>query len=67
MRAARCPVTLVRGGRSRLATPELMALALERAPAGTQLLEVADADHHVMVDQPLAFVAALQGLLAAWP
>lgn len=67
LRAARCPVTLVRGGRSRLATPELMALGLARAPAGTPLLEVPDADHHVMVDQPLAFAALLRGLVPAAP
>jgi pimeloyl-ACP methyl ester carboxylesterase len=27
---------------------------------------IPDADHHVMVDQPLAFVAGLRGLLAGW-
>ena len=65
LRAAQCPVTLVRGGRSRLVTPELMQLALEHAPAGTPLLEVPDADHHVMVDQPLAFAALLAELVPA--
>ncbi len=62
LRAARCPVTLVRGGRSRLITPELMALAVSLAPAGSPVLELPDADHHVMVDQPLAFAALLDGL-----
>jgi len=61
---ARCPVTLVRGGRSRLITPELHALALGLAPPGTRSLEIADADHHVMADQPLAF-ARLIGELRA--
>jgi pimeloyl-ACP methyl ester carboxylesterase len=37
------------------------------APPGSPLVEVPDADHHVMIDQPLAFVAALRGLLAGWP
>ena len=63
LRAAQCPVTLVRGGRSRLVTTELMQLALQHAPAGTTLLEVPDADHHVMVDQPLAFADLLAGLV----
>jgi pimeloyl-ACP methyl ester carboxylesterase len=62
LRQARCPITLVRGGRSRLLTTELMAHALALAPPGTELREVADADHHVMVDQPLAFAALLDGL-----
>ena len=30
-------------------------------------IEIPAARHHLMVDQPLAFVAALRGLLAAWP
>ena len=30
-------------------------------------LEVPEADHHLMVDRPLAFVAGLEGLLAGWP
>lgn len=67
LRAASCPVTLVRGGRSRLATPELQQMALQHAPAGTAALEVPDADHHVMVDQPLAFADLLAGLVPAAP
>lgn len=63
---ARCPVTLVRGGRSRLITPELFAVAIGLAPAGTRTMEVPDADHHVMADQPLAF-AQLLGELRAEP
>jgi pimeloyl-ACP methyl ester carboxylesterase len=63
LKAARCPVTLVRGGRSRLITPELMALAVSLAPPGTPVLEVPDADHHVMVDQPLAFAELLDRLV----
>lgn len=61
---ARCPVTMVRGGRSRLVTPELFDYALTLAPAGSRRAEIADADHHVMVDQPLATVTLLRELLA---
>ncbi len=67
LKAAQCPITLVRGGRSRLVTAELLQLALARAPAGTELQEVPDADHHVMVDQPLAFADLLAGLVPATP
>lgn len=62
LKAAACPVTLVRGSRSRLITPELMAHAVALAPPGTPALEVPDADHHVMVDQPLAFAQLLDSL-----
>lgn len=33
---------------------------------GVPLIGVADAHHHLMLDQPLAFSAALEGLLGAW-
>jgi pimeloyl-ACP methyl ester carboxylesterase len=65
LKQALCPVTLVRGGRSRLVTAELMAHAVALAPPGTEVLELADADHHVMVDQPQAFAQLLAGLVAA--
>ena len=64
LKQARCPVTLVRGGRSRLITPELMAHAVALAPPGTTVLELPDADHHVMVDQPQAFAQLLDSLVA---
>jgi pimeloyl-ACP methyl ester carboxylesterase len=54
-----CPLTLVRGGRSRLLTPALLDYAVGEAPPGTERAEVPDADHHVMIDQPLALVELL--------
>ena len=39
------------------------------SPLPDDVLEIVipDSAHHIMVDQPLALVAALRGLLAAWP
>lgn len=65
LKRARCPVVMVRGGRSRLITAETMAHAVALAPAGTRLLELPDADHHLMVDQPLGLAALLAGLVPA--
>jgi pimeloyl-ACP methyl ester carboxylesterase len=31
------------------------------------MITVPGAYHHVMLDQPLAFVTAIRGLLTAWP
>ena len=28
---------------------------------------IPDSEHHIMVDQPLALVAAIRALLVAWP
>jgi pimeloyl-ACP methyl ester carboxylesterase len=36
-------------------------------PPGMIEIEIPDAHHHIMIDQPLALVAALRALLAAWP
>jgi pimeloyl-ACP methyl ester carboxylesterase len=34
---------------------------------GSPYVEIPEAEHQVMIDQPLAFVAGLRALLAAWP
>ena len=53
------------------AQSRLMEHRLETArtlfPPGCLEIEIPDAGHHVMVDQPLALVAGLRTLLAAWP
>lgn len=63
--APRCPVALVWGERSALMPEAVVRSILARLPAGTAAVAVPDADHHVMVDQPLALVAALRALVAA--
>ncbi|MGZ8407707.1 MAG: alpha/beta fold hydrolase [Caulobacteraceae bacterium] len=62
-----CPLALMHGERSRLADGDDLAHMWDTAPEGTPVVIVPDADHHLMVDQPIAFVAALRGLLAGWP
>jgi pimeloyl-ACP methyl ester carboxylesterase len=39
------------------------------SPLPADILEIAipDSAHHIMVDQPLALIAALRSLLAVWP
>jgi pimeloyl-ACP methyl ester carboxylesterase len=64
---ARCPIAIVWGARSSLVGPDVVAYARSLAPAGSPMIAIPDADHHVMIDQPLAFVAALRSLLAGWP
>jgi pimeloyl-ACP methyl ester carboxylesterase len=67
LRAARCPLALVRGGRSRLMQREDAAHMMAALPEGAPYVEIPEADHHVMLDQPLAFVAAIEALLATRP
>jgi len=47
--------------------PERVAAMRALLPPGSPAIPIPDAEHHVMVDQPLAFVTALRGLFAAWP
>ncbi len=64
---ARCPIAFVWGERSRLMEPDVVAYTRAHAPPGTPMSAVPEAEHHVMLDQPLALVAALRGLFSAWP
>lgn len=59
----RCPVALVWGAESALLTPAVAAAMLARLPAETRHIAIADAHHHVMVDQPQALIATLRRLL----
>jgi pimeloyl-ACP methyl ester carboxylesterase len=67
LEAARCPVAAIRGARSALMVQPVTDYFDAHAPAGTPVVTVPEAHHHLMLDQPLAFVAALRGLLAGWP
>lgn len=66
-RAAGCPLAICWGAESALVDPPVAAHVRSIVAHGTPQIEIPGAHHHVMVDQPLAFVAALRGLLAAWP
>jgi pimeloyl-ACP methyl ester carboxylesterase len=61
-----CPAALMWGERSNLMHAETLDYMIAQMPKDVLLLPLPDADHHVMIDQPLAFVAGLRGLLAAW-
>ncbi len=65
--APHCPLALVRGAKSQLFHPEDAAYLLSLIPPGSPYVEIPEAEHHVMIDQPIAFVSALRALLAAWP
>ena len=65
--AAQCPVAMAWGADSALVTSEAVAHGAALAGPGVPLIEIPAARHHVMVDQPLALVSALRGLLSTWP
>ena len=63
---SRCPVAWLNGARSGLIDDKVRANIQTYSPPGTEVLEVPDADHHLMIDQPLAFNEALRGLLSRY-
>jgi pimeloyl-ACP methyl ester carboxylesterase len=65
--SAKCPVAIMWGERSQLFDENIIAFIRSVAPARSPMIAIPEAEHHVMVDQPLALVAALRTLLAAWP
>lgn len=67
MLASRCPLAVMWGGNSLLVDRTQVARIRTKYPADMPWVEIPAAGHHVMVDQPLAFVAGLRALLAAWP
>jgi len=58
-----CPVLIVRGADSPLLTAEGAAALAADLPRG-RLIEIADAGHHVIVDQPERWLAAVESFLA---
>jgi pimeloyl-ACP methyl ester carboxylesterase len=61
---ASCPLVFVRGDLTTTATDEVWAEHKQAAPPGTPFVEIPDAYHHVMIDQPIALAATLRALLA---
>lgn len=65
--AAQCPLAFIRGADSTLMTPDVRGRIRDVAPTGSPMFGVPGARHHLMVDQPLALISGLRGLLSCWP
>ncbi len=66
LEAVACPLAFIRGDRSSVVTDEVDRYIGELLPEAPRI-DIPDAAHHLMLDQPLAFVAALRALLAVDP
>ena len=69
---AACRFAVINGSDSAVVSPDTrtyMAELLADSPAavaGVPFVEVPEAQHHVLLDQPVALVTALRAVLAAW-
>lgn len=61
----RCRVALFRAEYG-LVTPDIGAYMYELLDRNAPVVEIPQAHHHLMLDQPLALVAALRAILADW-
>lgn len=63
-RGANCPMAMIYGDRSAIMDDEALEHLEKTMPEGTPFVAIPDSGHHIMVDQPLALVAAMRALLA---
>lgn len=63
---ARCQTALLFAKQSALCTPAVIEYMTSLLPADTPVHYLNEAQHHLMLDQPLAFVALLRDVLGRW-
>jgi pimeloyl-ACP methyl ester carboxylesterase len=61
-----CRVALFTGEQSVVVPPDTAKYMYDLMGRVSPVIEIPEAHHHLMLDQPLAFVAALRTLLADW-
>jgi pimeloyl-ACP methyl ester carboxylesterase len=66
LKATKCRIAIFRGENSVLMPPAIGEYMFNLLGRAAPVVEIPQAQHHVMLDQPLAFVAALRALLADW-
>lgn len=64
--AVRCRLALIYGARSVLLTPDTAAYMSGLMGGRAPVIPIPEAHHHLVLDQPLAFTAALRTLLTDW-
>jgi pimeloyl-ACP methyl ester carboxylesterase len=66
LRDTKCRIAIFRGAESVLMPPEIGEYMFELLGRAAPVVTIPEAKHHVMLDQPLALVSALNALLADW-
>lgn len=66
LQAVRCRAALIFGENSKLVSRETASYMSSLMGVQAPIVEIPEAQHHVMLDQPIAFVAAVRMLLESW-
>jgi pimeloyl-ACP methyl ester carboxylesterase len=64
--STQCRVAMLRGELSLMVPPEIEEYMYELLDRNAPIVEIPQAHHHLILDQPLAFIAAVRALLADW-
>ena len=64
--SVRCRIALMRGELSLVVPPETGEYMYELLDRNAPMVDIPQAHHHLILDQPLAFIAALRALLSDW-
>ena len=67
LRAARCPLAFIYGEKSLFVKGEALHHLRDQARGRSPFVMIPDAYHHLMMDQPIAFISTLRTLLSCWP
>lgn len=62
----RCRLAILRAEHSDLVTPDVSDYMYELLDRNAPIVTIPECHHHLILDQPLAFIAALRALLADW-
>ncbi len=66
LKAVTCRIAVFRGAQSTIMPPAAAAYVSGLLGGSAPIVEIPEAQHHVMLDQPIALVSALRTLLADW-
>ena len=66
LKTAKCRIALVRGEDSDLVTDEVVAYNRKELGEAVPYISIPQAYHHLMLDQPMAFVSTIRTLLEMW-
>lgn len=66
LKALKCRAALIYGEKSAIVSLRTVAYMSSVMGPKAPVVEIPEAHHHVMLDQPLAFVAALRAILDGW-
>lgn len=61
-----CPTAFIYGERSALCTQEVLSFTRELLGPRVPFIGIPEGQHHLTLDQPLAFIAAIRAVLEGW-